>query len=262
MGFQTAKKEHHLQPLINSPSHQQALQGHHDENEMLSGSYRTPPIAPRSNAVHSGAKSNPLAARPAQTHTVGVKGLPLNPALGTTSSSASVAQGAAGSAPWGANSSNAGKDRSSPLQKLMLNTRYRPGAASPTSALEGSYGGHSGASLPTAGGGGSKPAPLAPHTLQSPMVVSSATRYDLDSSSFASMDMAPSSSMKGKIVGGTTAVSPSVTAMMGSSKPAVRPAGGASPSPMNAVDDDELPAWLKMVNERASNTKGGSLPKR
>lgn len=136
-------------------------------------------------------------------------------------------------------------DPSSPLQKLLSNSRYRPSqqvsalnsphvATTPTNYQQQSAG-PSSSGLP--------PVPMNPNTLTTHQAVTAANRYDLDSSSFASLDIGVGGPRK---VTGNAAVSPSVQALLSK-----YPIG--KPAPIT-TDDDDLPAWLKLVNDRTKRT--------
>jgi hypothetical protein len=141
---------------------------------------------------------------------------------------------------------NLQQDDSSPLQKLLNGSRYRPSHVSNSPSAD----------TPTASSGPGLY--LAPSTLRSPAAVTAATRYDLDSSSFASLDVGSSTGHNDpKKITSNMMVTPSVQSML--TKPSFKPATLPDPT-----TQDELPAWLRMANEKSKRSTptdfGKALP--
>lgn len=162
---------------------------------------------------------------------------------------------------------------SSPLQKLLSSSRYKPtnlGHLTPSPHHPQQQSAALASPMQTKNN--ALPPPLQTTALQQ---TTAANRYDLESSSFASLDLGgtssnagaaakpnlgggkllPAGSSTGKTVTSGSAISPSVNALL--SKQSFKPAQLAP----QTDDDDELPNWLKMVNEktkRASPITGGA----
>jgi serine/threonine protein kinase len=145
-------------------------------------------------------------------------------------------------------------DQASPIQKLLQSTRYKPSSSfqgssplkdppTPTFLQDPSI------MKP----GAAPPVSSLTHAINSPSAVTAANRYDLDSTSFASLDVggaAAAGHLGGstkKVILGHATVSPSVNTLL--SRQAFKPAQ-LPQSTQGANDDDDMPAWLRMVNER------------
>lgn len=182
----------------------------------------------------------PLAAKSAKPptssipSTVGIKGLPIG----------------------GAN--NTANEDATPIQKLLQSSRYKPSTnvaqLQPTSLATLSPSVRD-APTPTflshdPPSASKNLVQLNSNVLASPAAVTAANRYDLDSSSFASLDVgaALGGSLGGrKAILGNAAVSPSVHMLL--TRQAFKP-GAVT----NNNQQEDVPTWLRMANEKNKRT--------